>query len=98
MDHARPARPTPIWTSLLAGGLLMTGAWERRPEKPAADRNRVTGTSDASNDRGRSADTPAEIPAPGWKDIVFRIYQDIGDDRIVAIAAGVTFFVLLALF
>jgi len=49
-------------------------------------------------DRGRHADSPAEIPAPGWKDIAYRIYQGISEDRIIAISAGVTFFVLLALF
>jgi len=77
----------------------MSGASERRRATQPVERNdRETRSFGASKDRGRSADTPAEIPAKGWKDIVLRIYQDIGDDRIVAIAAGVTFFVLLALF
>jgi membrane protein len=77
----------------------MSGASERREGTQPAERNdREAGSSGASKDRGRSADTPAEIPAKGWKDILLRIYQDIGDDRIVAIAAGATFFVLLALF
>jgi membrane protein len=52
----------------------------------------------AFEDRGRTAETPAKIPPRGWKDIILRVYQNIGDDRIVAIAAGVTFFMLLALF
>jgi membrane protein len=48
--------------------------------------------------RGRSADTPSEIPARGWKDILVRVYREISDDRVMAIAAGVTFYVLLAIF
>jgi membrane protein len=48
--------------------------------------------------RGRAADTPSEIPAAGWKDILLRIYRSISEDRIVAISAGVTFYALLAIF
>jgi membrane protein len=51
-----------------------------------------------SADRGRSADTPSEIPVRGWKDILVRTYGEIGEDRVIAIAAGVTFYVLLAIF
>ena len=47
---------------------------------------------------GRRASTPSEIPARGWKDILKRCYQRLGDDRILAIAAGVTFYALLAIF
>src|SRR5207248_1212632 len=46
----------------------------------------------------RHAETPYEIPAKGWKDILLRVYRGIGDDRILANAAAVTFFALLALF
>jgi membrane protein len=49
-------------------------------------------------DRGRAATKPSEIPARGWKDIVLRIYHNISDHRVIAIAAGVTFYVLLAIF
>ena len=48
--------------------------------------------------RGREADKPTEIPARGWKDILWRTYEEINKDRIVAVAAGVTFYALLALF
>jgi len=75
---------------------------------PPANPNGRAGASDdprgdASNasdqdNRGRSADAPTEIPAKGWKDIALRIYQGITEDRILAIAAGVTFYLLLALF
>lgn len=48
--------------------------------------------------RGRSADTPTDIPAKGWKDIAFRLKDEIAEDRIGLIAAGVAFYGLLALF
>jgi membrane protein len=48
--------------------------------------------------RGRLAETPSDIPALGWKDILWRVYQNIGSDRVVALAAGVTFYSILALF
>jgi membrane protein len=48
--------------------------------------------------RGRHADTPTEIPARGWKDILWRTYEEFGKDRVMSIAAGVTYYALLALF
>lgn len=48
--------------------------------------------------RGRAATTPTEIPPRGWWDILMRVYGEIGKDRILAVAAGVTFYGLLALF
>ena len=53
---------------------------------------------EGGRDRGRAADHPAEIPPPGWKDILIRTYRSISDDRVFALAAGVTYYVLLALF
>jgi membrane protein len=48
--------------------------------------------------RGRHAVTPSEMPAEGWKDILWRVYQEFTADRITLIAAGATFYLLLALF
>ena len=48
--------------------------------------------------RGRNAQTPAEVPAKGWKDIFWRVYGALWEDRIMLIAAGSTFYLLLALF
>ena len=47
---------------------------------------------------GRLADNPADIPAGGWWAIVKRTYGEIARDRVLAVAAGVTFYGLLALF
>jgi membrane protein len=48
--------------------------------------------------RGRHADSPAKVPAKGWKDIVLRTFKEIGNDRITLISAGVTYYLLLAMF
>jgi hypothetical protein len=48
--------------------------------------------------RGRHAETPWQIPWRGWKDILWRTYQQMGEDRLLAVAAGVVFYGLLAIF
>lgn len=48
--------------------------------------------------RGRNASGPSQIPALGWKDILLRVYQNISDHRVLALAAGMTFYSLLAIF
>jgi membrane protein len=48
--------------------------------------------------RGRHAESPAHIPWEGWKDIFWRTYREIQSDRLLAVAAGVVFYALLALF
>jgi membrane protein len=48
--------------------------------------------------RGRAATHPLQIPWPGWKDILWRSYAAMNANRLLAIAGGVAFFVLLAIF
>lgn len=48
--------------------------------------------------RGREAERPREIPKLGWTDIGRRVLNQFSEDRLLAVAAGVTFYVLLALF
>lgn len=48
--------------------------------------------------RGRGAETPMEIPAKGWKDILFRVKDEIATDHVSLVAAGVAFYALLAIF
>ncbi len=48
--------------------------------------------------RGREAVSPLQIPWKGWKDILLRVYDEIGKDRLLAVAAGVAFYSLLAIF
>ena len=47
--------------------------------------------------RGRGASKVAEIPRAGWKDIFWRTYSEVIGDHVMLIAAGVTFYALLAL-
>src|ERR1700758_778661 len=48
-------------------------------------------------DRG-GATSPSDIPARGWKDILLRVYDNIGEHRILAFAAGITYYSILAIF
>ena len=48
--------------------------------------------------RGRRAAAPFAIPWRGWKDILWRSYQNIQSNRLLALAAGVVFYSLVALF
>jgi membrane protein len=50
------------------------------------------------SDRGRSAERPSEIPAHGWRDILWRVWTQIGKDNVSIIAAGVAFYTMLAIF
>ncbi|MGV7217889.1 YihY/virulence factor BrkB family protein [Bradyrhizobium sp. UFLA05-112] len=47
---------------------------------------------------GRRSESPFGIPVAGWKDILWRTYQRIDEDRLLATAGGVVFFGLLAIF
>jgi membrane protein len=48
--------------------------------------------------RGRAATSPWRIPLRGWKDIVWRTYQEVARARLPAMAASVTFFMVFATF
>jgi membrane protein len=52
----------------------------------------------AQHGHGRLSSNPLQIPWAGWKDILWRTYVRTGEDRLLAIAAGVVFFGLLAVF
>jgi membrane protein len=47
---------------------------------------------------GRFSGNPLQIPWAGWKGILWRTYVHTGEDRLLATAAGVVFFGLLAVF
>jgi len=83
---------------------------ERRPRELSDRRNPLRdGPGEAAlreaapetrdqNDRGRLASSPSEIPARGWKDILLRVYSNISEHRVLALAAGMTYYSLLAIF
>jgi membrane protein len=65
----------------------MTMAHQQSMELPAEERG-----------RGRNAETPSQIPPKGLKDVLWRTYSEVMDDRVMLIAAGVTYYLLLASF
>jgi len=60
----------------------------------------LNASSESANDpgRGRQAESPTEIPAPGWKDILARVRLEVKRDRVPLMSAAVAFHALLALF
>src|ERR1700741_1107055 len=85
----------PLWAIGLSALLVALGFARRR----SGDASPVTGDRrPLAVGRGRSAETPSQITARGWKDILLRVYHGISDNRILLVAAGVTFYSLLAIF
>jgi membrane protein len=54
--------------------------------------------TEAKAGRGRAAETPREIPAPGWRDVLWRVKDEMSRDNLSLVAAGVAFYALLAIF
>jgi membrane protein len=85
----------PLWAIGLSVLMIAFAFAPRR----SADASSVRGDRrQGETGRGRSAETPSEIPAPGWKDILLRVYRGVSENRIFLVAAGVTFYALLAIF
>ena len=55
-------------------------------------------SSVAGTDVGHQADSPTQIPAPGWRQVVRRAIRASQEDNIPLLAAGVAFFGFMALF
>lgn len=102
------------WTVATALGLVAAALlWDRLfppdnaspdegkafPREGNADRDTsAAGLATEGADRGRQAASPSEIPAKGWKDILLRVYDNIGRHRVMALAAGMTYYSILAIF
>jgi membrane protein len=71
---------------------------DARQASPSHEGGEAHAVARSQEERGRRADTPTKIPAAGWKDILMRTYRAMGENRITLVAAGVTFFALLAIF
>jgi len=48
--------------------------------------------------RGREASEPQQIPKAGWRDIMWRVKEEVSKDNLSLVAAGVAFYLILALF
>jgi membrane protein len=91
-----PARSkSALWPIAVTLALLASGFGRRRSAKRHNGLERPAGRDGG---RGRSASAPSEIPVRGWKDILLRVYDNIAEHRVIAIAAGVTFYTILAIF
>ncbi|WP_245286664.1 YihY/virulence factor BrkB family protein [Bradyrhizobium sp. ARR65] len=88
------------WAVLLGFALIAAMFWIADGSSPKARAGtRAAAPEDkAESHRGRSASTPSEIPLRGWKDILLRVYANVDEHRILALAAGMTFYSLLAIF
>src|SRR4051794_19739472 len=74
----------------------------RERDRSEAQPSLHSGSDDAAApdeaDRGRGATTPSDIPARGWKDILLRVYANVSRHRVMALAAGMTYYSILAIF
>ena len=87
-----------VVAGLAAAGLAIASSGRKpQPSTGPADEASVPRASDQRG-RGREADTPSAIPARGWWDILKRVARQVSEDRVMAEAAGVTYYALLALF
>src|SRR5262245_43204803 len=83
---------------------LERGSDRRKPARvpprptPAPEPLTVQRLRAAEAGRGRQARGPTQIPWRGWKDIFVRSYHEMQNDRLLALAAGVVFYSLVALF
>jgi membrane protein len=98
----RQSDRSPLWVTGVTVTLLALGFNRTRASNPLGPIPTAEGREGraiaAQPGRGRSAMTPSDVPARGWKDILLRIWKNIGKDRVVVVAAGVTFYSVLALF
>lgn len=85
----------PFWTVGLSALLIVLG-FARQRSGEAGTATRESRRNDARP--ARSAEIPSEIPPFRWKDVLLRVYHGISEDRILLVAAGVTFYALLAIF
>ncbi len=111
-DKPEPKRPVRAWLASRPYGLapwivllaLAPFAFAKpvvRAPPPGLSEDRVLPPDDfdaAEPMRGRAAKHPHHIPLLGWRDILWRTWREITVDRLPAVAGGVTFYTLLALF
>jgi membrane protein len=61
--------------------------------KPSSEARTAAG----EKGRGRSADKPSDIPKAGWKDILWRTKEQMKEDNLSIVSAGVAFYIFLGL-
>jgi membrane protein len=103
-DPTRDVRSTaPTWWGALAIGVA-AALVAKRPlaqgqpvsARPGAARPQRDGTARSGTDARAAA--PTEFTPRNWKSIALRVYGKFGENRVLAVAASITFYCLLALF
>ncbi len=79
-------------------GLTGSGSLQNRRNREGNSPETSVARATTQPGHGRRSKSPFAIPWAGWKDIFWRTYQRIDDDRLLATAGGVVFFGLLAIF
>jgi len=87
-----------LGSQLLQRRSVAASAIGSAPEAEPQSTARLRDAAPDDVERGRLAATPEQIPARGWSDILVRVWREISRHPILAIAAGVTFYALLAVF
>jgi len=97
--RAAPQRSRPPTGAILSVTFLLGLAAGIHLDRRRASTQSIEQRARAAGVRpGSSASRPSEIPAAGWRQILVRTWKAFNEDQILAVAGGVTFFSLLALF
>lgn len=86
---------SPLWLLGAVVGVLGVNALGKGRRPP--ERNE-RGIERGARSTGSYAAAPQEVPVPGWKAVLTRTFHEVTDDHVMLVAAGVTFYTLLALF
>lgn len=78
----------------LAGAVVLS----RQEREQLSTIDREEEHAQVADGRGRLAQTPTDIPPRGLRDVFWRVVESVSNDRVTMVAAGVTFYLLLALF
>jgi len=89
-----------VWSVLLAGWIASHLEPSGRQPMSVGTPDPHTGVASSARERraGANAESPSEIPASGWWNVLKRAFAGFSSDRVMANAAAVTFYTLLALF
>jgi membrane protein len=71
---------------------------KRRRQRTSSADDHSPSREHSSSDRGREAESPAQIPAKGWRDIGLRVKREASEDNVSIVAAGVAYYAFLAIF
>lgn len=67
-------------------------------QKEGSETDQIDGPKPAVESSDQHASSPLEVSAPGWRQTFKRTLKEIKDDRVTLIAAGMAFYLFLAIF